>query len=239
MLQHYQSGRRFHQKVARVLALAAEAPSIQDNFEGFPGSGAINEHQYEPSQSRGAAAPLLPPSGGSDGRFGNVAAYIKGVLVNTEPDSDDADLEGQLYTRRATSGSSNGSDSRSRTSASHSNPDQSAQNNHHDPTSQLSPHMFPYPHASRSDVLLASEPPRKTKPFKSKSSASHSSKKSSSTSQSPSLQSPVSTSFPISPRVVLPPASEGFPVESNDSFKFPGSDIHNVNSNMGPLLGDA
>jgi len=201
---------------------------------------------------QGAPPPQLSSrSAASNDGFGAIATFFKGDPASAEPDSDDADLGGQLYARRTTSGNSNGSDSRSRTSTSQSNPEQY---NHHHLTSQPSPHMVPLPRSAHSDSTSApSEPPRKTKSSKSKSksSASHSSNRSSSTSQSPSLPSPVGTSFPLSPDVVLPhsPLSllspqegfEGFPIDSGDSLGFPSPSIGGVRSkgrDLGAFLAD-
>ena len=233
------------ERAKRTLVLAAGAPSgPEDGFEGFPGSGVGPEDRNIPSPVQGT--PLQPPlSGASDG-LGRITAFFKGDSANTDPDSDDADLGGQLYARRTTSGNSDGSDSRSRTSASQSNPDQSAQYNHHYLSSQSS--QAP-PHSARSESFSATNDPlRKTKSSKSKSSTSRSSK--SSTSQSPSLPSPVGTSFPASPGIVLPHSNlplsapleefEGFPIDNSDSG-FPSAGIGGIRRkgrDMGAFLAD-
>jgi hypothetical protein len=219
------------QKMAKALTLAAESgPRPEDEFEGFPGSGAAHHFQHISSPLQDAPSPQSPPQPSTDGGgFGGIAAFLKGEFATAEPDSEDADLGGQLYAR-TTSGNSNDSDSRSGSSAPHSNPDQ-----RHNRAFQPPPHRVPLPHSSGS--ASPREPPVKTKSSKSKSksSASHSSKRSSSTSQSPSLPSPVGNSFPVSPAVVLPhsPLSfsaprgefEGFPIDSGDTFGFPSPGI--------------
>jgi hypothetical protein len=244
------------QKMARALALANnEAGSrVGDGFEGFPGSGTGSGHPQIPSPFQ-SPPPSDPPAQltNKDASLGGIAGFFKGEPI-AEADSDDADLGGQSYARRTTSGNSNGSDSRSRSSASQSNPDQLARYNHHYMNSQPSPHMVPLPHSARSDSFSTpSEPPRKTKSSKSKSqsSTSHSSKRSSSTSQSPSLPSPVGTTFPVEPTVVLPHSSlsfstpreefEGFPIDSGDSLRFPSPGIgggRGKGRDMGAFLAD-
>jgi len=230
------------------LALAAEGSiGAGEGFEGFPGSGAPTyRHIPSPYQNTSPSSPPPTQPSISNG-LGGIATFFKGDSSIAEPDSDEADLGGHIYSRRAASGNSNGSDSRSRTSASLSNPDQSAQYNHHYLSSQSSPYVVP--HSSHSDLTHAtSEPPRKAK---SKSSKSHSSKRSSSTSQSPSLPSPAQISFPTSPSVALPhsPLSlstplqefEGFPMDSGESSRFPSVGFGGGRSkgrDMGAFLAD-
>lgn len=246
------------QKAAKAIALAAEGGlGSEGEFQGFPGSGP-STYRHIPSPFQEAAKippPAQPPRSGTKDSFGGIASFFTSEPATADPDSDDADLGGQLYARRTTSGNSNGSDSRSRTSASQSNPDQSARYNHHYLNPLPSPHLVPLPRSSRSDSISSPneyQQPRKKKTSKSRSSASHSSKTSlSSTSQSPSLASPIHTSFPASPTVALPhsPLSlsapreefEGFPMDSSEGLGFPSAGFGGGRSKgreMGAFLAD-
>lgn len=228
------------QRAAKALALAAEGANAFEgaNFDGFPGSTYRNiPSPFQNVQPQAPPQQLSPPPLKSKANEGfGIAAYFTGQPAAADPDSDDADLGGQLYARRATSGNSNGSDSRSRTSASVSNPDQSGPRYNHY-TSQPAPHQVPLPRSSHSDAISAgySEPPRKTKSSRSKSNKSQSSKRSSSTSQSISVASPLDTSFPASPAVALPHSPfngsmsvpreefEGFPMDGGEGLGFPSA----------------
>lgn len=219
--------RRELQKMAQALTLAAAEGStgVEEGSEG-------HRHTTSLLQDHPPSPPPPPTHSGISNGLGGIVAFFKGNPSDTEPDSDEADLGGHIYARRATSMHSNGSDSRSRTSASMSNPDQSTQYNHHYQSSPV-----PLPHSAHSDLTSnADEPPRKAKSSKSKSSKSHSSNRSlSSTSQSPSLPSPIHTSFLPSPAVVLPhsPLSlsaplqefEGYPADGGASSGFPSAGL--------------
>ncbi|KZP28330.1 hypothetical protein FIBSPDRAFT_947910 [Athelia psychrophila] len=138
-----------------------------------------------------------------------------------DPDSDDADLGGQLYARRAPASGhsdSNGSGSRSRTSTSQSNPDQHHHQHQHQSQSQHIGQSQAQRHEQPQDLLPARK--SKTRSSKSKSSKSHSS---SSTSQSPSLASPVTATFPASPLPTSP--LSGKPREEFEGFPMDGAEL--------------
>ena len=178
-------------RAAKALALAAEGQ-------------AAYAHTPTPPQIQNYQPQAQPPPG--------FASYFT-EQPGADPDSDDADLGGQLYARRApASGHSNsdGSASRSRTSASQSNPDQYQ--------SQYLAQLQGARHNPSQDLL----PPRKskTRSSKSKSSKSHSS---SATSQSPSLASPATASFPTSPLPNSP--LSGKPREGFEGFPMDGAEL--------------
>jgi hypothetical protein len=174
-LKEERRNRRRARKEQKNAALALKLEAGE--FEGFQGSG--SDLMYTLS---------TPPSSATAHNNSVHTAHIDGEEV----DADDADLGGELYTRRTQYTGSNGSDSRSRTSASQSRASESY--NHHYLTQQpqRAPHMVPLPPPPNSTTpSLSSVVPR---PKKSKK-RNTPKPPSSATSQSLSLPSPASSTF--------------------------------------------
>ncbi|KAJ8496346.1 hypothetical protein ONZ45_g12484 [Pleurotus djamor] len=170
--------RREKRELKRVAqALALDRGAGDEDFEGFQGSGSGSGYPGIPSPFQ---SPSLVDSA-SEG----YGPFVRGAVVpiNEDADADEAaDLDGGVYTaRRAVSGgSSGGSDSRSRTSASRSDTSY--------PYHHISQPPLPHPHPQ----LLPPGPNRpKKRSKKTKSSTT-------SGSQSPSIRSPASATFPTS-----------------------------------------
>ncbi|KAF9652394.1 hypothetical protein BDM02DRAFT_2968174 [Thelephora ganbajun] len=156
--------RRRRERKERKEALARAMGRTDAEFEGFPGSGP------------GVPPPLSPPE----------FVFVSPTYPNEEL-VEDADFDAEAYnTRRHIGSTRSESDSRSRTSASTSNPDSSYYNHHH---SQQPP---PTPAPSTQGQNSHDAPPKKRKSSRPKGSSKSSSSK---TSQSPSIRSPVE-SFP-------------------------------------------
>ena len=209
------------QRAARALALAAEGQSQSQS------SYTDSQYQQIPSpflQQSDQPTPTPPLPGRSGSRLTGIAAFFTGanLAVDSDGDSDNADLGGQLYSRKiaSPSNSNGGSDSRSRTSASQSNPDRLGYNLNQ----QLLPHQVPLPRSARSDSISnRSDPVVRPRKKQSSGSKSASSRRSDSSSQSPSLASPIHTSFGLTSPGVASPLShggefEGFPVDSGEGL---------------------
>jgi len=173
-------------------------------FEGFPGSGSGIPTPSSPQQFV-LVSPLSP----------------------NEELAEDADFGAEAYNTRRHPGSiRSDSDSRSRTSASISNPDSS----HYSRYYSQQPAPIPAPTTRRQN--LHDLPPKERKSSRPKGSSKSSSSK---TSQSPSIRSPVEPVFPIQPSVVNP-EFQGFP----DDGIFPstgfGGRMSRKNSEMGVFL---
>ena len=198
--------RKRRERRERKEALARAMGQADAEFEGFPGSG-----------------PSVPaPS--SPREF---------VLVSpTSPNEDlaeDGDFDAQAYsTRRHTGSIRSESDSRSRTSASISNPDSPYYNNHYS-SRQPAPIAAPNPQRQ----ISHDTPRKKRKSSRPKGSSKTSSSK---TSQSPSILSPVEPTFPSQP-IIVKPEFEGFPNDGAfPSTGFGGGRMSRKNSEMGVLL---
>jgi len=193
--------RRRERKDAKE-ALARAMGQSDAEFEGFPGSGP------------GIPAPPSPRG------F---------VLVSpTSPNEDlaeDPDFDAQAYnTRRHPGTTRSESDSRSRTSASLSNPDFPSHYNHH---SSQQPAPIPAPSIQRQSSL--DTPRKKRKSSRPKGSSS------SKTSQSPPLRSPVEPTFPSQP-IIVGPEFEGFPNDGAFPSTGFGGRMSRKNSEMGVFL---
>ncbi|KAN0085649.1 hypothetical protein V8E55_006783 [Tylopilus felleus] len=121
--------RKARERAAALMSLTGA--SSHPDFEGFQGSGMV------PTQA------VLDHPAGLIGPGRNI--NFDGSNASHSGDADDADLGGELYTRKKTSGalSGSGSDSRSRTSASFSAGDISHIQN---PQTRTAHHSIPYPH---------------------------------------------------------------------------------------------
>ncbi|KAH7908910.1 hypothetical protein BJ138DRAFT_302779 [Hygrophoropsis aurantiaca] len=221
--------RRERRERERQSATMMHFPAEGDDFEGFQGSGA--------PLSLSAAVPEY-------GQFvrGSVGGYDVGGAGSGSGDADDADLGGELYTRKRPSGvgSASGSDSRSRTSTSMSNGDQSVQYNHH-VISQTQAHASSY---TRNE-MPALPKKKKGKPSK----RSHMSSSTTSQSTTPytptdsAVASPAVAAFPI-PHEAAPPnifktGFSGYPAESGESRGFPSAGLSGARSksrDMGAFL---
>jgi len=197
--------RRRRERKERKEALAREMVHADDEFEGFPGSG-----PGIPAHSSHREFVLVSP------------------LSPNEQLAEDADFGAEAYnTRRHPGSTRSDSDSRSRTSASASNPDSSHYSHYY---SQQPPLIKP-PTTRKQN---SNDVPRKER----KSSRPKGSSKSSSskTSQSPSIRSPVEPTFPAQPFVVKS-GFEGFPNDGTfPSTGFGGGRISRANSEMGVFL---
>lgn len=207
---------RRERKELRRMSLSIAMDREQEGFEGFPGSVTAT-HENMPTPYRKSSA------------------HDDFVQVDhLDADEEGADFEAEMYTARKPAHSTrSGSDSRSRTSASISNPDLS--HNHHY-TSQQPGHVPP-PNP-RSTGLINHVPAGRRK--SSKRSKTASSKTSSSrTSQSSSLLSPVNSSFPTHP-MIAPQEQvefEGFPNDGAfPSVGLGGGKMRRMNSEMGVAL---
>ena len=215
------------QRAARALALAAEGQSqSQSRYESH------SDTQYQqipfpfrqPSDKPTHAPPAPSAPGRRDGGLAAIAAYFTGgnSTADSDADSDNADLDGQLFARKAASpsNSNGGSDSRSRTSASQSYLDRLGYNLNQ----QLLPHQVPLPRSVRSgSISNRSDPIVRPRKKQSSESKSTSSRRSDLTSQSPSLVSPIHTSFGLTSPGVASPLSheeefEGFPTDSGEGL---------------------
>ena len=198
--------RRRRERKERKEALARAMGQADPEFEGFPGSGP------------GVPAPSSPR---------------EFVLVSPMSPNDelveDADFDAMAYnTRRPTGSARSESDSRSRTSASMSNPDSSYYNHHY---SSHQPAPIPAPSTQRLNPLDV--PQKKRKSSRSKGSSKSSSSK---TSQSHSIRSPVEPTFPSQP-IIVKPDFEGFPSDGTfPSTGFGGGRMSRKNSEMGVFL---
>ncbi|KAI0682921.1 hypothetical protein BC835DRAFT_797978 [Cytidiella melzeri] len=174
--------RKEERKLQKAALAAALERGESEQFEGFQGSGDL----VSPITS----GPGTYSSGGrSSGAGDGYGAFQRALPSPSYPqeavDEDDADFDGFVYSKstRVGGGSSNGSDSRSRTSGSVSNADP-AHYNHHYISHPQDSHSQP-PSARFNDS---------TKKQKKK---SKSSKHSSSTSRSDSISTPPPSSFPL------------------------------------------
>ncbi|KAH7919592.1 hypothetical protein BV22DRAFT_1040742 [Leucogyrophana mollusca] len=220
--------RRERERSSALLHLTGGSLAEGDEFEGFQGSG----------------APLSLSAGVPEyGQFvrGSVDHYEAGDVGSGSGDADDADLGGELYARKRASvvGSASGSDSRSRTSASLSNGDQSVQYNHHNLTQTQSPtyarHEMPtLPH-------LAKKAKNGLSKHKSRLSTSTGSQSTTPYTPTESISaSPAVAAFPI-PQVTPSPSSyvAEFSTEGGESRGFPSVGLSGARSksrNMGAFL---
>jgi len=203
---------RKERKELERVALAHALNREQEEFEGFPSS----------VSGTYASVPALDRS-----------AYRKGEFVLVDQldiEGDDADFEAGMYTARNGRNSSRiESDSRSRTSGSISNPDQT--HNHH----YLSQQPGPVPPLVDPRVRLIGGASRSKRRPKASSKTS-----SSKTSQSSSLLSPVASSFPTQPPEIVPQDQaefEGFPNDGSfPSVGFGGGKTRSSNSDVGVAL---
>jgi len=183
--------RRERKKAQHQAALAAAFERGEgDEFEGFPGSG------------NGLGSSHGPGTHSSDGRSSATHESF-GAFEQARPspqypeenvDEDDADFDGQVYSKpsRAIGGSGSGSDSRSRTSGSMSNADPARYNHHF--LSQQEHQQYAHYNNSQAgppDVGVPPPPRKKKTRFKS-------SRHSATTSRSDSISTPPPhyTTFP-------------------------------------------
>ena len=198
--------RRRRERKERKEALARTMGQADAEFEGFPGSGP------------GVPVPSSPR---------------EFTLVSpTSPDeelAEDGDFDARAYnTRRHPGTTRSESDSRSRTSASASNPDSPYYNNHYS-SQQPAPTAAP----STQGQIPHDTPRKKRKSSRPKGSSKSSSSK---TSQSPSISSPIESTFPYQP-IIVKPEFEGFPNDGAfPSTGFGGGRMSRKNSEMGVFL---
>jgi len=227
--------RRFRRQQRKELkrAAAAFAFAEEGDFEGFPGSG--NGYPQIPSPFHSQSRMKTSPTVSDDYEYGpfRTAPLPPPQAFYTVPtpapdDEDDADLGGELYSRRTQSANKSGSDSHSQSqSQSQSNASYTNANPayypHQQPRIQLPPHMVPLPRSDGSSSpvpAFGSEVPAPKKKKKSKKSSKVSS---SSTTTSQSLASPTSitqhsnNSFPTPSSTTF----EGFPMDREDAFSRP------------------
>ncbi|KAG1731610.1 uncharacterized protein EDB91DRAFT_1058526 [Suillus paluster] len=125
--------RRERERMSALLSLNGGSLAEGDDFEGFQGSG------------EAPVSSLPAPDFGLFVRAQEELSAISGKGEGSE-DADDADLGGELYTRKKRQSavwSGSGSDSRSRTSASISNGDPTLYYNHHQ-HAQAVPSSYPH-----------------------------------------------------------------------------------------------
>jgi len=174
---------------------ASPHPDI-DMFEGFQGSGMIS------TSFPFRAVEVIPDRRGADG-LGRDGVF-DGSNASHSGDADDADLDGELYTRKRRPGalSASGSDSRSRTSASVSTGDTSHIQNLPNHTTHQS---IPYPHTEMHLPAPVRKKPHRT----SKRTSAVSSVTSQSTSTAPYTpvesiaETPAVAAFPVPPERYL------------------------------------
>ena len=199
--------RRRRERKERKEALARAMGQAEVEFEGFPGSG-----------------PGVPPPS-SPREF----VLVSPVSPN-EDLAEDGDFDAQAYSTRRYPGTTRSeSDSRSRTSASMSNPDSPYDNHYHYSSQQPAPIAAP----STQRQIPHDTPRKKRKSSRPKGSSKTSSSKSS---QSPSIPSPVEPTFPFQP-IIVKPEFEGFPSDGAfPSTGFGGGRMSRKNSEMGVFL---
>ena len=198
--------RRRRERKERKETLARVMGQADPEFEGFPGSGPD------------VPAPLSPRE----------FVIVSPISPNDEL-AEDADFDAMAYnTRRHTGSARSESDSRSRTSASTSNPDSSHYSHHY-----FLRQPAPIPAPSTQIVNPPDAPQKKRKSSRSKGSSKSSSSK---TSQSASIRSPVEPTFPSQP-IIVKPDFEGFPSDGTfPSTGFGGGRMSRKNSEMGVFL---
>ena len=196
--------RRRRERKERKEALGRSVDQADPEFEGFLGGG---PDLSAPSSPRGFV--LVSPTSPN------------------EELAEDADLDATAYNTRRHPGSTRSeSDSRSRTSASISNPDSPYYNHHHYYSQQPTPIAAPSPQRQDSQ----DSPRKKRKSSRPKGSSS------SKTSQSPSIPSPVEPAFPSQP-IIVKPEFEGFPNDGAfPSTGFGGGRMSKKNSEIGVFL---
>ncbi|VDC05886.1 unnamed protein product [Peniophora sp. CBMAI 1063] len=194
--------KREAKRAALALAMQNGGNEGEGAFEGFQGSGPVQFGRGLYSDETSSAS-------------GSGSGYSRPRITTQQPeerymddvDGDaDGDFDALAYSRRAPRGTSaNGSDSRSRTSASQSQGPLSpgiASYNHQALSSSPMPHSPLSPHHDPSIT-------RQKKHKKTKSSRTGSSKKSGSSAASFSVPSPSADGFPHEPAVAVAGASEG------------------------------
>lgn len=205
-LKRKEERRKRRERKERKEALARAMGQADAEFEGFPGSG----------------PDILVPS--SPREF----ILVSPSFPNEEL-AEDGDFDAQAYSTRRHPGTLRSeSDSRSRTSASMSNPD-SPYDSHHYSSQQPVPIAAP----STQRQISHDTPRKKRKSSRPKGSSKTSSSK---TSQSPSIPSPIDPTFPSQP-IIVEPEFEGFP--NDDAFPstgFGGGRMSRKNSEMGVFL---
>ncbi|KAG2120493.1 uncharacterized protein F5147DRAFT_662156 [Suillus discolor] len=196
--------RKERERMSTLLSLNGNSLVKESGFEGFQGSGE-------------SAIPSLPASEfGPFVRGQEELSAIGGEGEGSE-DVDDADLGGELYTRkkRHSIWSGSGSDSRSRTSASVSNGDANLHYNHHQPElAQAVPPSYP-----QTEMQL----PNSAKKSKHRTSKRFSPLSSSTASQSTAPYTPA-PSISVSPAVAafpVPHERMGHAIEGGDVRGFP------------------
>ncbi|KAG0699221.1 hypothetical protein DFH29DRAFT_60803 [Suillus ampliporus] len=193
--------RRERERMSALLSLNGGSLAEGDDFEGFQGSG------ESPISSLPAAEFV---------RAQEELSAIGGEREGSE-DADDADLGGELYTRKKRQSavwSGSGSDSRSRTSASISNGDPSLHYNHH----QLVPPSYP-----QTEMRL----PKPAKKSKHHASKRFSPLSSSTASQSTAPYTPTQ-SVSASPAVAafpIPPERMEHIIEGENAHGFPSAGL--------------
>lgn len=190
----------------RKEALARAMGHADPEFEGFPGSGP------------GVPAPSSPRE----------FILVSPISPNDEL-PEDANFDAMAYNTKRHAGTPRSeSDSRSRTSASTSNPD-SSYYSHHYSTRQPAP--IPAPSIRKQNTHNV--PHKKRKSPRSKGSSKSSSSK---TSQTPSIRSPIDPTFPSHP-IIVRPEFEGFPNGGTfPSTGFGGGRMSGKNSELGVFL---
>ncbi|KAG2358608.1 hypothetical protein BDR07DRAFT_1417312 [Suillus spraguei] len=193
--------RKERERMSTLLSLNGGSLVKGSDFEGFQGSG------------ESAISSLLANESGPSVQGQGELSAIGGEGEGSE-DIDDADLGGELYTRKRQSvWSGSGSDSRSRTSASVSNGDAHSHHNHHQ-LAQTIP--LSYPQTEMQLPNLAKKPKNRT-------SKRFSPLSSSTASQSTAPHTPA-LSISASPAVVaspIPPERMKHAIEGEDVRRFP------------------
>ena len=193
--------RRRREKKDMKEALARAMARSDAEFEGFPGSGP------------GLSAPSSPRE----------FVLVSSTSPNEDP-AEDPDFDAQAYnTRRHPGTTRSESDSRSKTSASLSNPDFSSHYHH----SSQQPPPIPAPSIQRQSSHDI--PRKKRKSSRPKGSSS------SKTSQTPPLRSPVEPTFQSRP-IIVEPEFEGFPNDGAFPSTGFGGRMSRKNSEMGVFL---
>lgn len=197
--------RRRRERKERKEALAMTMGQADEEFEGFPGSGP------------GVPAPSSPRE-----------FILVSPMSPNEELAEDADFDAEAYNTRRPPGSvRSDSDSRSRMSASTSNPDSSHYSHYY------SQQPGPIPALTTRKQGPTDAPQKKRKSSRPKGSSKSSSSK---TSQSPSIRSPVEPTFPSHP-IIVKPGFEGFPDDGTfPSTGFGGGRMSRKNSEMGVIL---
>jgi hypothetical protein len=215
-----QRERRERERISNLLSLNGGSPVKGSGFEGFQGSGE-------------SAVPSLPADEFGPFVRGQEELSVIGGEGEGSEDVDDADLGGELYTRkkRQSIWSGSGSDSRSRTSASVSNGDANLHYNHYQLAQSIPPS---YP---QTEMQL----PRPAKKSKHRTSKRFSPLSSSTASQSTAPHTPAS-SISASPAVAafpVPHEHMEYAIEGGDVRGFPSvglSGVRGKTRGMGTFL---